>query len=186
MSDTAPTTLDRRDSFLFIVDVQERLAPAIEGADTVIANADRLIRAARRLDVPVVASEQYTKGLGHTVPALRSHLDPAERLEKTTFDATREPELRGHLAGLDRDQAVILGTEAHVCVLQTALGCLGMGIVPWVVADAVGSRAPANRDLALARMSRAGAGIVSTEMVLFEWLERAGTEDFRALLPLIR
>lgn len=178
--------LDRTQSLLLVVDIQDRLVPAILDADTVVDNTERLIRAARRLDVPLAASEQYRKGLGETVADVRDRLADAERLEKMTFDATRDPDFRAHIAGMSRQQAVIVGTEAHVCVLQTALGCLGMGIQPWVVADAVGSRATANRDLALDRLRQAGAVVVSTEMVLFEWLERAGTDDFRALRELIR
>jgi nicotinamidase-related amidase len=179
-------TLESRRSLLLIVDVQERLAPAIPDAPRVVANAERLIQGARRLDVPVTATEQYTKGLGHSVGELRARLADDERFEKTCFDATREPGPRAHLAALGRDQAVVLGTEAHVCVLQTALGCLGLGLTPWVVADAAASRETMDRDLAFARLRQAGAQVVSTEMVLFEWLEQAATDAFRDLLPLIR
>lgn len=180
------TVLHRDRSFLLIVDVQERLTPSIAEAPKVVEKTGILMQAARRLDIPVLATEQYTKGLGLTVPDLREQLEVSERMEKVHFDATREPEIRAQLAAFDRDQAVITGIESHVCVLQTALGCLDMGVVPYIPADAVASRDPSNRELALSRLAQTGGRTVATEMVLFEWLERAGTDVFRELLPLIR
>jgi nicotinamidase-related amidase len=169
-----------------LVDMQERLLPSISGETAVAANAARLVDAATRLGVPVLASEQYTKGLGITVDALGHRLPAAARIEKMTFDATREPAIRDRLCGGDRAQVILAGTEAHVCVLQTALGCRSLGLAVFVAADAVGSRDPAERDLALDRLRQAGVSVLSTEMAIFEWLERAGTDAFRDLLPIIK
>jgi len=107
-------------------------------------------------------------------------------VEKTEFSCTVNPDLNARLAGSGRDQVVICGIEAHVCVLQTALGLLPLDLVPVVVADATSSRREASRELALARMGRAGVEVVTTEMVLFEWLERAATPEFKELSALIR
>jgi nicotinamidase-related amidase len=171
---------------LVVVDVQEKLVPAIPDHDAVIDRTGRLIDAAKRLDIPVAASEQYPRGLGHTVEPLRERLAPGARIEKNTFDALRASEVRRWLEATRRDQIVLVGTEAHVCVLQTAFGGMGHGYAAFVVADAVGSRAAENRELALARLRAGGAGIVSTEMVIFEWLERAGTDAFREVVRLVR
>lgn len=182
----APGLLDPRRSALLLVDVQAKLVPAIPDSDAVIDRTGRLINAAHRLDVPVAASEQYPRGLGHTVPALSERLNDAARFEKSTFDALRAPELARWLRESGRDQIVLVGTEAHVCVLQSAFGCVGAGYAVFVVADAVGSRAAENRELALARLRAGGAQVVSMEMVIFEWLERAGTDAFRDVVPLVR
>ena len=107
-------------------------------------------------------------------------------MEKITFSCLGAADFAARLSALGRTQAVVCGAEAHVCVLQTALDLRARDRRVFIVADATGSRDPANREAALARLSQAGATVVTTEMVLFEWLKRAGTEDFRALLPLIK
>jgi len=170
-----PTT-----SMLLHIDLQERLLPAIAGGDTAVANAVWLTGIARRLAVPVGATEQYPAGLGHTAAALAALLLPGETVEKIHFSAVRDGCL-GALRGLDRSQIVVTGSETHVCVLQTVLDLQQSGKQVFVVADAVGSRADSDKQLALARMRDAGVAIVSREMVAFEWLQRAGTEVFREI-----
>lgn len=164
--------------------------PAVDGADRVAANAGILIRSAERLGIPITVTEQYPKGLGRTVPDVADRLpDSAAILPKTAFSGAGEPAIAAHLARLraeDRDQAILCGAEAHVCVLQTALGLRAEGMTVFVVADAVSSRSPHSVAAAQARLVQAGCVWVTTEMVVFEWLERAGTEEFRALAPLIR
>jgi nicotinamidase-related amidase len=173
-------------SCLIAVDLQERLAPAISGGDGVMRKVALLLRAAARLKVPVLLTEQYPKGLGKTVPEIARLAPQAVKLEKIAFSSFAEAEFRERLRALDRRQVVLLGTEAHVCVLQTGLDLLSDGGALYVVADAVGSRDPADAQAALRRLERAGATIVTAEMVVFEWLRRAGTEDFRHLLPYIK
>jgi nicotinamidase-related amidase len=107
-------------------------------------------------------------------------------VEKIHFSLAEEPGFLGRLGALDRPQVVVAGMEAHVCVLQTALGLLRAGFETYLAADAAGSRLLENKDLALARMREEGVRIVSAEMVLFEWMQRAGTERFKAVLPLIK
>ncbi|HAO32519.1 MAG TPA: hydrolase [Candidatus Competibacter sp.] len=168
-------------SCLLVVDFQERLMPAIHQADQVVANGVWLIQIARRLDVPVLASEQYPRGLGHTVSAIRQLLPEDAFVEKTHFSCAAELDCMRRIDRLDRPQVVLVGAEAHVCVLQTALGLRMAGKDVYLVADGVSSRSPTDVQLALERMRAEGVRIVSREMVAFEWLHQAGTESFRAI-----
>ncbi len=178
--------MNRADSLLLAIDFQERLAPAIHEGAAALATAGRLLRIARALQVPALASEQYPKGLGHTHPDLLPLFEPDQVIEKLAFSAAREESFLEAVAATRRRQLIVMGMETHVCVLQTALLFHEKGYRVFVVADAVGSRAPENKALGLERMRAAGLTIVSSEMVAFEWLERAGTEDFKAVLPLIK
>lgn len=178
--------IDARRSVLLIVDVQARLAPAVAGAEEIIARSRVLLEAAARLGVPVVATEQYPQGLGHTDERLLPLLEGATVLPKTAFSATRDEAIRAHLDRLGRRQAVVAGMETHVCVLQTALGLREAGYEVAVVADAVGSRLPERKALGLERMRAGGVEIVDSEMVVFEWLGAAGTPVFRELSRLIK
>ncbi len=185
MQDTT-TLLDASRSQLLLVDHQQRLMPAIEGGTAVLANALRLAKLARALGVPVLGTEQVPEKLGPLDPELRALCGAV--IGKHHFDACAgglaEPVARAASQG--RPQVVIAGCETHVCLLQTALGLLAAGHVLWVVADASGSRTAANRELALARLARAGAAIVSTEMVGFEWVRHAAHPQFRLLQQLVR
>jgi nicotinamidase-related amidase len=168
-------------SCLLIVDVQERLMPAVHEGQRVIESSAWLLRIAARLGVPALLSEQYPRGLGHTVPELAA-LVPAEAImDKVHFSCAAEPACLARIEGTGREQIILTGAEAHVCVLQTALGLRASGKRVFVVADGIGSREPGNVDLALERMRAAGVQAVSREMVAFEWLERAGTELFREI-----
>lgn len=178
--------IERAQSALLLVDAQERLAPAMHDAASCLANCRLLLQAAGRLNVPIVVSEQYPKGLGHTVAELADLLQPEQVHAKRHFACSADPELAAVLERLDRRQLVICGMEAHVCVLQTALGLKAKGLAPAVAADAIASRRPESRDLALARMRANGVEIVTAEMVVFEWLHQAGTPEFKAVMPLIK
>ena len=170
-------------SCLLVVDVQERLAPAIHEGERVVENAGWLIKVAREVDLPVRVTEQYPKGLGPTVPDLRSLVLDDELLEKVHFSCMESDHIRRELAALGRRQIVIVGTEAHVCVLQSALGLTQDGYEVYVVADAVSSRRPSDTEHALARLRGEGVRVVTREMVAFEWLARADTEIFRKVMP---
>ncbi|WP_444666254.1 isochorismatase family protein [Cereibacter changlensis] len=175
-------TLEAARSELLIIDIQTRLMPAIQEGPAVLARARQLVTAADRLGVPLLATEQNPAGLGPTVAGLLP--EGAEVLPKMSFDALGAPAIAARLTG-DRT-LVVAGCEAHVCVLQTVLGLLQRGRRVQVVADAVGSRHAANRKAALKRMRQAGAGIVTTEMVLFEWLGSAEHPAFREIVALIK
>jgi nicotinamidase-related amidase len=175
-------TIDPARSSLLVIDVQDRLMAAIDQADLRIAQAARLIRAADVLGLPRHVTEQNPEKLGGTVPALG--ITAGAALAKMDFDATRDPAIAAQLAG--ETALVVCGCEAHVCVLQTVLGLRAAGRQVYVVADAVGSRSEANRQAGLTRMQAHGAEIVTTEMVIFEWLGSAAHPAFKALMPLIK
>jgi|SRR5690606_14772544 len=178
--------LDARQSALLLVDVQERLLPVMDQGEALLANCAILMQAAGRLGVPMLVSEQYPKGLGRTVPALAAMAPTGAIAEKLHFSCLGDAGYRARFESLARPQAVIAGIEAHICVLQTALSLKAEGRQCAVVADAVGSRRPASRDLALDRLRANGIEVVSTEMVLFEWMARAGTAEFKDVSKLIR
>ena len=181
--------LDRARAQLLVVDVQERLMPAMYEGEIMQERCAILIQAARRLGIPVTVSEQYRKGLGPTVAELEGLKDDAPVFEKMHFSCADDPKIAAHIDGLargGRSQLVICGIEAHVCVLQSALGFKAMGLPVAVVSDAVASRSLGSVALALARLSAAGVTVVNTEMALFEWLHQAGTPEFKELSKLIR
>lgn len=174
------------DSTLLLVDVQERLAPAIDDVEALLVNCGKLLEGARRLEVPVVATEHCPDAIGPTVPSLREKLQPQEIYRKSHFGACDEVPFRERAAQQDRHQWVLCGVEAHVCLLQAALGLRTMEKDVFIVADAVGSREERNKRIALERLSAAGCILVTTEMVLFEWLHHAGNPAFKDILRLIK
>jgi len=168
---------------LLIIDLQERLLPSIAGGDQVVANARRLAEAARLLGVPVLATEQNPAGLGPNHRDLKSLAQAT--LAKQYFDATREADWTGFLPA-GRPDLVVVGCEAHVCVLQTVIGLRASQTPVRLVRDAVGSRTSLNRDAALHRAEQHGAQLVTTEMVIFEWLATANHPKFRDALKLVK
>jgi nicotinamidase-related amidase len=174
--------LDTQTSTLVVVDVQSKLVPVIDEGATVVENVRRLVIAAGLLGVPTLFTEQNAKRLGSTVPELAA--TPTAVAHKMTFDAVRAA---GFLERLTDDRvAVVAGCEAHVCVLQTVLSLIEHGRRVFVVCDAVGSRRVESKQTALRRMEHHGAEIVTTEMVLFEWLETAEHPRFRETVALIK
>jgi nicotinamidase-related amidase len=173
--------LDRHRAALVVIDMQEAFRPAVGEFDAVARNAAVLVQGARELDLPVVVTEQYPQGLGETVPEVAEHLDGVERHAKTVFSAARAEGF--DLGG--REQALVCGIEAHVCVEQTVQDLLDRGIEVHVAADAVSSRTALNRRLGLEKMERSGAWVTSTEMALFELLGEAGTPEFKAIQKLV-
>lgn len=176
----------REKSLLLVVDIQEKLAPAISESQAAVANNIRLLTGARQLGVPSFVSEQYVRGLGPSLAEIRDAAVAARFFEKMHFSCTGEPGIIELLRASGRQQVVLTGMEAHVCVLQTAFGLIEAGFSVFLVADATSSRSPESRTAAIERMRAGGVHIVTSEMVLFEWLEEAGTDDFRAILPLIK
>jgi nicotinamidase-related amidase len=175
------TPLIRADlSALLVVDVQERLLSHVHGWQRMLGHIDWLVQVAQRLDVPVAATEQYPKGIGHTHAQLAARLPVGATAEKLHFSCVAANCLPG-LPGMERPQVVVCGIEAHVCVLQTALELAAAGKQVFVVAEAIGSRDPEHKALALERMRAQGITIVCREMVAFEWLHQAGTDKFREI-----
>ncbi|MGI9383997.1 MAG: isochorismatase family protein [Methyloligellaceae bacterium] len=170
------------DTGLAVIDVQARLVPAIADHDALLGNVRRLIEGARLLGNPVCATEQNPDGLGPSVPDLLPPEVPV--FKKTTFDSTHVEGFADWCAA--RSGIVVCGMEAHVCLLQTVLGLQASKQPVFVVRDAVGSRETADRDAAIARMRGAGATIVTTEMVLFEWLGSSDHPRFKEVLRLVK
>src|SRR5262245_56504704 len=162
---------------LLVIDIQERLIPAMHSAEELIENAARLIKGATVLALPVFASEQYRKGLGKTVPEISTSIAGFSPVEKLTFSAACAEGLVTALRSKKVSQVLLSGIETHVCVCQTCLDLLAEGLDVFVASDAVSSRTPENHRIGVERMRDAGAVIVSTEMALLELLGRAGTEE---------
>ncbi len=171
--------LSRERAALVVVDVQEAFRP-YAAFERVALAAAKLVEGARILDVPVIVSEQYSRGLGHTAPEV-GRSDGEQPIETNVFSAARAEgfDLQG------RDQAIVCGIETHVCVSQTVHDLLASGVEVHVPADAVGSRYEIDYERGLERMARAGAVIDTVEAALFELLERAGTPEFKAVQKLI-
>lgn len=182
MTPAAPL-LRREECALLFIDVQERLLPHIHEHEGVLANCVRLARFAHLINMPVLFCEQVK--LGPTVEPLREAIGDVAPVTKASFSCFGAEEFCTRLEGFERSTLLVTGIESHVCVLQTAL----QGLVRYsvhIVADATGSRAPLNRDLALERARRTGAVINSTEMAIFELLAQADSEEFRQALPLVK
>lgn len=180
--------LDRDDCALVVVDVQARLAPAVDGHAAIAARIGALMDAADAFGVPVLATEHAADRVGPLVAPIRDRLAPGAILAKTHFDATREAAFDAWFARGNRGSALLAGMETHACVMQTALGLLARGTRVCVVADATGSRAARadDRRWALERLRAAGATIVGTETVLFEWTRDADDPAFRAILAAVK
>ncbi len=182
-------TLDPARSQLLLVDMQTRLMPSMDDIDGVTSRCRALIEGARAFGVPVLASEQYPEGLGSTDAGLADALGNAPRLPKTDFSAAADPAIRAeidarHAEG--QDTVIVAGIEAHVCVMQTVLDLLGAGISVAVVSDAVTAHGAENRRAAIKRMTDAGAVLLTTEMVLFEWAGSSRSPAFKTVSKLVR
>jgi nicotinamidase-related amidase len=178
-----PTTLRRDDCALVVIDMQQRLMPAIDGGEAVVAKTVFLAQVAERLGVPALFAEQNPTGLGPTVPPLKPFVE--QIFVKRHFSASREPGFFEHLPP-NRKTIVVAGAETHVCVLQTVLGLRDGGYEVAVVSDAVGSRTAADKEAGLRRMAAHGAEIISAEMVAFEWLDTCDHPEFKRVIGLVK
>ncbi len=174
---------------VLVVDLQKGFAPHIEGWSGVVSRSVLMINAAKELDIPITATEQYPAKLGETVPEVKAALGDAPIFTKTAFSCLRVPEVRARATATAPVNLLLLGIETHVCVLQTALDALARdsgGIRPYLLLDAIGSRRAVDREAALRRLERAGAILTTVESAIFEILEEAGTARFKRVLPLLR
>lgn len=175
--------LEREDAALIVIDVQERLLPAMANREALLANLVKLVRFANLLKIPVLATEQIK--LGPTVAEITDVVPEIETFTKVEFDALRNPQFAERLNALGKGTLIVAGIEAHICVTQTVIHVLPRHRVH-VIADAISSRAEENRRVAVARMQSAGAIVSSTEMLMYELLQRAGTDEFRAVLEMVK
>jgi len=180
--------LDKKRLALVVIDVQDSLVQAMkpEVSEVVIRNISILIHAAKTLEFAILCTEQYPKGLKRTIPSIRKALEPMEPFEKITFSAVRDEVFMEGLSSLGLTQVIVTGMESHVCVFQTVLDLLARGYLVHVPQDAVCSTTKQNWRTGLSLMERAGAVMTSTETIVFQLLERAGTDAFKAIAPLIK
>ncbi len=184
----SPLMMNRHDTGLVVIDMQEKLAPLIQDNRLNIWNISRLIRGCDILNVPVLATEQYPVGLGETVPSLTVLLQKskAPSLEKTMFSCRELSDEFQRMAKQGIQKLIISGIESHVCVLQSALDLMGQGFDVFVPIDAIGSRNTLDHETALCRLEASGATLVSTEMVLFELCESSDAAEFKQISQLVK
>ena len=180
----SPLLMSRHDTGLLVIDVQEKLIPLIPGHQRIVWNIGRLLDAAAILGVPAAGTEQYPKGLGPLVPELRTRL--AHVPQKLAFSCAGCVNSLQQSAFTGRDKLLVCGIETHVCVQQTVIDLLSMGVAVYVAVDAVGARYAIDHDVALKRMDAAGAVLTTTESAIFEICQSAGTAEFKQVSQLIR
>jgi nicotinamidase-related amidase len=173
---------------LYIVDPQERLMAHIHGAVEVVKNIILMIHLCRTLSIPVIANTQYKKGIGEIVPEIAELLDGIPCPDKTEFNGFANPAVRDEFTALSSlvDTVLLCGVESHICIYQTAIGALQAGYNVRVVADAVSSRTSANDAHGRQRLREVGASPMPAEMIIYELLQEAGTDSFKAMLPYLK
>ncbi|MCK9400470.1 MAG: hydrolase [Bacteroidales bacterium] len=169
-----------------VIDMQEKLFPFISGHENLALNSGILIKGLQALRIPILVTEQYTKGLGPTIQQIQELFDTGHPLEKFAFSCCDDPSVMDHLDSLNKKFIIITGIEAHVCVLQTAIDLLAHDFIPVIVEDCVSSRRLNDKHMAINRMRRMGAVITTYESVLFELLRYSGTEEFKAISKLVK
>jgi len=173
-------------SALLVIDVQDRIFPAIWENERLKKNIPVLIEGFRVLGIPVFVTEQYVKGLGTTIPEILAHLEGIERIEKSSFSCCDESRFMLELASSGKENVIICGIESHVCVLQTVIDLVKNGYNPVVVEDCISSRKPNDRTMAIERMRQEGAIITTYEAILFELLRFSGGDTFKAMSKLVK
>ncbi len=178
--------IEKQETVGLIIDIQEKLFPHISENDAIRDHCAILIKGLKILEIPVLLTEQYTKGLGPTISALQPLLKETEAIEKLSFSCCGIETFNMKLKNLRKRNVVIAGIEAHVCVLQTTLDLLERGFQPVVVENAVGSRNNEDKRIAMERMRTAGAVITSYESILFELCKVAGSDQFKSISNLVK
>ncbi len=178
--------LNKTDSVLVVIDIQEKLVPAMDQRENVYVNCNHLLEATKLLDVPVVVTEQYPRGLGPTVNEIKENIPDYTPLEKVTFDCCKGDGFLEKISSLNKKQIIVTGMETHICVLQTCLSLIKEGYTVHLVGDAVCSRKKNDFKTARELIRDAGGVITCTETVLFQLLEKAGTPEFKNISKRIK
>jgi nicotinamidase-related amidase len=176
----------RENALCLIVDIQERLLPHIAEKAALLDQTSLLIKGLQVLGVPLLVTQQYTKGLGQTVPEIRALFPTFAAMEKRHFSCLDDPAIAAHLQASGKTSILVAGIEAHVCIMQTVLDLKAAGYQPVIVADCVSSRSLANKDLALRRLEADGAILTSTESLLFELLRNSASPEFKDISRLVK
>lgn len=179
-------TATREDSLLLIIDIQQAMLKVIDSWEMIAGKAKQLIQSANALEVPILITEQYKKGLGETLPDLIQEVESPQIFQKEHFSACLEEDFIPTVQSFNRKKVIVVGMETHVCVLQTCLDLIKAGFQVYLAADAVASRVNDNCDIALDLLRQAGAVIASTEIIIFQWACRANTDAFRKILPIVK
>ena len=174
------------ETIALIVDIQERLFPHIFEHEQLALHTSILIQGLQILNIPVIATQQYTKGLGSTIPSIRQILDDYEPVEKLSFSCCDNEIFMKKLEDTGKKKVIIAGIESHICVQQTTLDLLSKGFVPIVIEDCVSSRKASDKHIAVERMRTEGAIITTYESILFELCRFAGNDIFKAISKLVK
>ncbi|WP_222120391.1 hydrolase [Marinobacter piscensis] len=172
--------LDSEQSIVAVVDVQGKLLTGVHKSEELVKNCSWLVKLADLMKVPVIGSEQYPDGLGHTEDSLRALIGPDNIYGKHAFACIDDPEFEKAFTAHDRKQVVLCGMESQACIIQSALRLLERGLEVFVVTDAISARNPEDTNISMRRMEQAGAQLVTREMVGFEWLRRSDAPEFKA------
>ncbi|HIU25944.1 MAG TPA: hydrolase [Candidatus Copromorpha excrementigallinarum] len=175
-----------REATLVVVDVQERLMPVMSGREELEERLARLVKGMKALGIPVVVTQQYTKGIGKTIPSVAGALGEFTHVEKTSFGCMRTEEFKERLERLGNKTVVLCGVEAHICVQQTALQLLEAGYRVYLVVDCIGSRNEEDKVWAVARMGEAGAVITTYESVLYEIMGDSRAAEFKEISAIVK
>lgn len=187
MSESTMRHLKKEDCLLMVVDIQERLLPSIHDHERVSRQSVKLIEGAKILGVPIVWTEQYKKGLGESTPEIREAIGTAAKpLEKLSFGCLSDEGIAAEVRRQNRKAVILCGIETHICVMQTAFSALDRGLTVALAEDAVSSRRPADHETGVARMRAAGVVPATVEMLFMEWMQVAGTDTFKRILPLLK
>jgi nicotinamidase-related amidase len=178
--------VNREECTGLVVDIQERIFQVMDGKDELLKKTLVLLRGLKALDVPILVTEQYPKGLGHTLGAIREVVQPFQPIEKITFSCCGQEDFLTFLERTERKKVIICGIEAHVCVLQTVVDLLVKGYLPVVVADCTTSRQQGEKTVSLERMRMEGALVTTCESILFELTRNAGTDLFKTISNLVK
>jgi nicotinamidase-related amidase len=177
--------MDRDDTALVVIDLQEKFLPVIHNIKEVISNAEKVIKIFKILKMPIMITEQYPKGLGKTVEEI-SNLIETEPIEKISFSCFGEEKFLESIGKFNIENLVLLGIESHVCVLNTAIDAIKRGYVPYVVVDATSSRKKIDYETSLKRMVQENIYLTTTEILFYRLLEKAGTPEFREISKIIK
>jgi nicotinamidase-related amidase len=178
--------IEKENTIGLIIDIQERLFPVMHEKEKLLKNCQTLVEGLNTLNIPMLVSQQYTKGLGETLPEIKNLIPDFEYIEKTDFSCYELPEVNGKLEQLNARNVIICGIESHVCVLQTAVDMKDAGLNPIVVMDCVSSRSSENIEIAKERFRNEGIMMTSYESILFELTRCAGTAEFKAISKLVK